>query len=198
MSNRRSSPEGSTDTDQEGSREPSGAPEARAPGEESGPNRVLDDPSLHVNREISWLAFNQRVLDEAGSGRWPLLERMKFLAIFSSNLDEFFMIRVSGLHEQLEAAVVETSPDGLSPREEAWRPYVRSKAAVGQRVGEEMVKAVERRGARAPSARHRHDVRHDVRSMLHNRDKTRPSRAVLSAFREAIHVQPSLVPRRVH
>ena len=94
-----------------------GGPEL-APVEDSGPNRVLDNPSLYVNREISWLAFNQRVLEEAQSPRWPLLERLKFLAIFSSNLDEFFMIRVSGLHEQLEAAVVETSPDGLSPREQ--------------------------------------------------------------------------------
>ena len=81
----------------------------------------LDDPALYVNREISWLAFNERVLGEALSPRWPLLERLKFLAIFSSNLDEFFMIRVSGLHEQLEAAVVETSPDGLGPREQLVR-----------------------------------------------------------------------------
>jgi len=79
---------------------------------------ALDDRSLYINREISWLAFNERVLGQALSPRWPLLERLKFLAIFSSNLDEFFMIRVSGLHEQLEASVIETSPDGLSPGEQ--------------------------------------------------------------------------------
>jgi len=86
------------------------------PAEVSAP--ALDDRSLYINREISWLAFNERVLGQALSPQWPLLERLKFLAIFASNLDEFFMIRVSGLHEQLEAAVIETSPDGLSPGEQ--------------------------------------------------------------------------------
>src|SRR5579871_868119 len=79
----------------------------------------LASPALYINRETSWLAFNARVLDQARDTRWPLLERLKFMAIYSSNLDEFFMIRVSGLHEQLEAAaLVEASPDGLSAREQ--------------------------------------------------------------------------------
>jgi polyphosphate kinase len=78
----------------------------------------LTDPSLYINRQISWLAFNERVLDQALSPRWPLLERLKFLAIYASNLDEFFMIRVAGLHEQLESSAVEPSPDGLSPRQQ--------------------------------------------------------------------------------
>jgi polyphosphate kinase len=81
----------------------------------------LGQPSVYVNREMSWLAFNARVLAEARNPRWPLLERLKFLAIHASNLDEFFMIRVSGLHEQLEAAVVETSQDGLTAREQLTR-----------------------------------------------------------------------------
>jgi polyphosphate kinase len=79
----------------------------------------LSDPSLYINRELSWLAFNERVLGEAMSPQWPLLERLKFLAIHGSNLDEFFMIRVSGLHEQLEAnAMVEATADGMRPREQ--------------------------------------------------------------------------------
>jgi len=82
------------------------------------PDDRLDDRSLYFNREISWLAFNRRVLEEALSPTWPLFERVKFLAIFHSNLDEFFMIRVSGLHEQLEASVSERSADGLSAHEQ--------------------------------------------------------------------------------
>ena len=78
----------------------------------------LDDKSLYLNREASWLAFNDRVLDQARDPVWPLLERVKFLAIHGSNLDEFFMIRVSGLHEQLDAEITEPVPDGLSTAEQ--------------------------------------------------------------------------------
>ncbi len=77
----------------------------------------LHDPSLYVNRELSWLAFNERVLDQARDGRWPLLERLKFLAIHAANLDEFFMIRVSGLHEQLDAHVATKQADGIEVRD---------------------------------------------------------------------------------
>ena len=72
---------------------------------------------LYLNRELSWLEFNRRVLDEAHDTRHPLLERIKFLAIFSTNLDEFYMIRVSGLKDQLAAGVTSGSSDGKSPAE---------------------------------------------------------------------------------
>jgi polyphosphate kinase len=73
------------------------------------------DPSQYINRELSWLEFNQRVLEEALDHRHPLLERVKFLAIVSSNLDEFFMIRVAAIKEQIHADVIEYSPDGRIP-----------------------------------------------------------------------------------
>src|SRR6478672_3874887 len=74
--------------------------------------------SLYLNRELSWLAFNARVLHEALDSRTPLLERVKFLSIFSSNLDEFFMVRIAGLRRQVAAKVVQTPPDGLTPIEQ--------------------------------------------------------------------------------
>ena len=78
----------------------------------------LSNPDLYLNRELSWLKFNDRVLEEALDETHPLLERLKFLAIFSSNLDEFYMIRVSGLRRQMEAATHKTPPDGLLPSEQ--------------------------------------------------------------------------------
>src|SRR5216110_2580252 len=72
--------------------------------------------ALFINRELSWLAFNARVLHEALDPRTPLLERLKFLAIFSTNLDEFYMVRVAGLRRQLAAGVVQTHADALSPQ----------------------------------------------------------------------------------
>ena len=78
----------------------------------------LNDPKYYFNRELSWLEFNNRVLHEATDPRTPLLERLKFLAIFSSNLDEFFMVRVAALKQQLEAQVHKLTPDGRTPREQ--------------------------------------------------------------------------------
>ena len=77
--------------------------------------RDVTDPELYFNRELSWLDFNDRVLQLAEDESMPLIERLKFLAIFVTNLDEFFMVRVAGVHDQVEARVDARGPDGLSP-----------------------------------------------------------------------------------
>lgn len=76
------------------------------------------DPAHFFNRELSWLDFNQRVLELAEDESVPLIERLKFCAIYASNLDEFFMVRVAGLWDQVDAGIDARGPDGLSPREQ--------------------------------------------------------------------------------
>src|SRR3954469_10375813 len=78
---------------------------------------ALDDPRLYANRELSWLDFNDRVLQLAEGEQMPLLERVKFLAIYCSNLDEFFMVRVAGVHDQVDAGIDARGREGLAPTE---------------------------------------------------------------------------------
>ena len=80
--------------------------------------RRLDDPDLYVNRELSWLEFNRRVLAQAADAEVPLLERLRFIAIFASNLDEFFMVRIAGLKRQVAAGVTSRTPDGRTPEQQ--------------------------------------------------------------------------------
>src|SRR3954464_11533031 len=89
------------------------ATEAKVPT----PPPDLEDPALYFNRELSWMQFNSRVLELAEDPSVPLLERVKFCAIYSSNLDEFFMVRVAGLHDQIDAGIQKPLQDGRTPTE---------------------------------------------------------------------------------
>jgi len=90
----------------------------------------MTDAKLFLNRELSWLEFNNRVLHEAIDERNPLLERLKFLAIFNTNLDEFYMVRVAGLRRQVAAGMHSVTADGMSPAEQL--------TAISARVSEQM------------------------------------------------------------
>ncbi len=80
--------------------------------------KSLDNPEYYLNRDLSWLQFNHRVLEEAEDDSNPLLERVKFLAITASNLDEFFEVRIASLLQRIEDGYNDAGPDGLTPTEE--------------------------------------------------------------------------------
>jgi polyphosphate kinase len=117
--------------------------------------QTLDDNSLFINRELSWLEFNARVLHEAFDERNPLLERLKFLSIFSTNLDEFYMVRVAGLRRQLVAGVPSLPPDAMTPREQLAAINVRISALVERQrscLHDQLLPALEKHGVRLLSA----------------------------------------------
>jgi polyphosphate kinase len=114
------------------------------------PTTPLDDPTLYINRELSWLEFNRRVLDEAQDPQVPLLERLKFLAIFSSNLDEFFMVRVGGLQQKVHSGIlIGSGADRMPPAEQLRRIHDTVRQMVHQQYRcwrDEVLPALEREG----------------------------------------------------
>jgi polyphosphate kinase len=159
--------------------------EATATEDEDGgspsPAAVADltDSSLYLNRELSWLDFNDRVLQLAEDDLMPLMERVKFLAIFVTNLDEFFMVRVAGVHDQLDARIDARGPDGLSP------PQVL--ASIAQQVTE-----LDRRHARQFSEVVRPELaEHGIR-IVSCEESGAPAELIERHFREQIF--PVLTP----
>src|ERR687893_653081 len=111
----------------------------------------LSDPSLYINRELSWLGFNDRVLEQARDERHPLLERVRFVAISETNLDEFFMIRVAGLQQQVASELPNPVPDGMTPEEQLSRIHDHTEEFFEDRrriLNQELIPALEEEGIR--------------------------------------------------
>jgi polyphosphate kinase len=111
----------------------------------------LSDPSLYINRELSWLGFNYRVLEQARDERHPLLERVRFVAISETNLDEFFMIRVAGLQQQVASDLPNPVPDGMTPEEQLSRIHDHTEEFFEYRrtiLNEELIPALDEEGIR--------------------------------------------------
>src|ERR1700693_6429218 len=105
------------------------------------------DASLYINRELSWLEFNQRVLEEGQDSQNPLLERLKFLCIVASNLDEFFEVRVAGLKQQRLSNISAPGPDALSPSEQLAAVSLRVRRMIDDKYNlwsEKLVPALEK------------------------------------------------------
>ncbi|MBY0459659.1 MAG: hypothetical protein K2V38_20255, partial [Gemmataceae bacterium] len=118
------------------------------PSNPATPN--LDDPALYLNRDLSWLEFNRRVLEEAQDPTVPMLERLKFLAIFSSNLDEFFMVRVGGIRQKVQANIpLGSGADQMSPRAQLERVHATTRELVAEQyrvLRDEVLPALAARG----------------------------------------------------
>jgi polyphosphate kinase len=113
--------------------------------------RPLDDPSLYFSRELSWLEFNERVLEEALDDGTPLLERLRFVSIYGTNLDEFFMVRIAAIKQQIEAQVHKRSEDGRSPTEHLLAISERLRVSLARQMrllNETLLPAIDEHGIR--------------------------------------------------
>jgi len=148
---------------------------------DAGPAEIAEiaDPALYINRELSWLDFNDRVLQLAEDESLPLMERVKFLAIFTTNLDEYFMVRVAGVHDQLDARVDARGPDGLSPTQ------------VLQGISER-VRELDRRQAREFTETVMPELAEDGIRIVSCEESSAPASLIARHFREEIF--PVLTP----
>ncbi len=155
--------------------------EAEADGRDAKERALaaIADPAVYINRELSWLDFNDRVLQLAEDESLPLMERLKFLAIFTTNLDEYFMVRVAGVHDQLDARVDARGPDRLSPTQ------------VLQGISER-VRELDRRQARQFTDTVQPELANDGIRIVGCEESSAPGSLIARHFREEIF--PVLTP----